>query len=164
MNFKSLFLLSAALVLAPAMSAVLPGCGGGSSNASGGGQTYNSALSLSPGQIAQFTLNVREGLASGSLVVPTKSAQIRNSALRNSALRNAQAFSFTVPAGSYSLFGSSQSNTFSVSGRFPDLGTFIISGQTPRNSGNGSYSITANGQTATGAFATTSATATPTPN
>ena len=157
---KKSLLLSSALFLALPMSALLPGCGGGSSNGSSNsqGQTFTSSFALAPGQTALLTINVKSGdtqsgLASGTLVVPSRSAQNKS----------AQAFSFAVPAGSYPLFGSfTEPNAFSVSGRFPNIGSFVISGQIPVGTTSSTYTVTAKGETATGTFISPNATATPT--
>lgn len=152
---KNSLLVGGALVLALPLSTLLSGCGGGSSSSSSLRPTYNSALTLAPGQIAQLSLNGQNDLALGKLVVPTKNAQFAKD-------KSARGLSVEVPAGSYPLFGTfTAPNLFNVSGKFPAIGNFTIIGQTPESGGSGAYTLTVNGETATGNFQTSSSTATP---
>ena len=161
--------LAALLALAPIV-ALSGGCGGGSGGGLFGGATptprpiatatptatpanspviTNALITLGNGQAG--TLNVsRVGNAlSGTLLVVARQAspQLPQD-------RTAKSFNFSTPAGTYTVSGTfTPPRGFTLSGDFPaPLGNFSLVGQIPTTASAGSYTISAAGQTQSGAI------------
>lgn len=144
-----------ALIALPAV-ALFPGCGGGKADYGVG--TFSSNVTLSAAQTALLVVNTGGGGANGFLNVNAPIASVA------SASKSTRAFGFTIAKGNYPFTGSfSPPARFSVAGTFPSSVRFTIVGQVPTNGGTGIYTITANGQTATGTLQVGTISATPTP-
>ena len=124
-------------------------CGSDDSNVYGGfsqnqvnqfAGTYAGRGALSNGQTGTLNLTVGpDGKVTGTFVVANPVMALAT---------------FSVATGSYAVSGSVDPSTgaFTVSGTVPDFGSFSITGVLPRNGVGGSYVVTLNGQTFTGAI------------
>ena len=134
-----------ALAAVSLLLAALAGCGGGKSIAGGQGATRSFSTLVDFGNRQTGTLNVTGNgpTATGKLVVnapPQRKAPGRG-------------FDQEITAGSYDLTGTAaETNTFNVSGTFPSRGggAFTVTGTFPTPTQSGTYTLTSNGQTATG--------------
>lgn len=151
-----------AAVVVPAVF-LLPGCSGGS----GGGivnptsapsnLVTNAPVTFSASQTGSLTLNRNGNDVTGTLTVnPVTALKVRG----------AQIFTFTIPAGVYTVTGSynEATRTVTLNGTFPaPVGAFNYTGTIPTATQPGSYTITAGGQTVTGTLPATG-TVTPVPS
>jgi hypothetical protein len=120
-----------------------------------GTQNFSVPVTLSNRQNGTMNLRVQGSQVTGTLTVRAASAQ--------SAL-NTRVFTFVIPAGTYNITGTfTLPRTFRVSGVFPaPIGNFVINGLIPTPTQNGSYIVSAGGQTANGTIPALNTNPTPT--
>ncbi len=161
-------LAGALLALAPIASLTIPGCSGGSSggpsptatptstavatatpttNPTTGptqGPAQTSNLTLGNGQRAVFTSRVTGTAIAGTIQILPAAAN---------AARTTRAFPFSVTAGTYGYTGTvTPPRAFSVQGNFGSFGSFTMTGLLPTATQPGSFTLTTNGETETGAI------------
>jgi hypothetical protein len=171
MKRQWLLATGAALSVVPMMS-LMTGCNGDNDNGGPFVPTPTATATAVPTGVAPQNFSAPVNLGSGrngTLNLQVQGTQVTGNLVVRSAqtLVGTRAFSFAIPAGTYSFTGTfSPPRNFSVSGNFPaPTGNFSINGSLPTATSTGSFTVTAAGQTATGTIpalnATPTATATP---
>jgi hypothetical protein len=152
-------MVGAALASAPLL-ATLPGCGGGTDSSlftppPANSQTFAVPVNFGNGQAGTLNLVATGTNTTGTLVVAPRAP-----------LKATRSFTFTLPAGTYNVSGTfTPPRDFAVTGTFPaPIGAFSVAGSIPTTTQTGVFTVTANGQTATGTIPVIPTTgATPTP-
>lgn len=156
-----------ALLLVAPIATGLSGCNG--DNESGGvtvptptptevaARSISAPISLGVGKSGLLTLLIQGSRATGSLKVSNSAPALR-------AAKSAEAITFSIPNAAYGVSGTfTPPRTFSVIGAFPPpLGAFTINGTLPTATQAGSFTLRANGQTASATIPPTGAAPTPT--
>lgn len=124
--------------LTPIALLAVPGCGGGSSNASLPITIPTSNLYLGNGQTGDLALVRSGGRLSGTISVSTLSvSQVPG----------------RITPGVYPVSGTLTDNKFSLTGTFPSLGQFTLTGTLPTQTVEGSFHSTIGGTTGFGLIA-----------